>query len=93
MTVAGRNSGGVSPSAMRRDSGERPWCLGGRLERVITLPTLWECHVACDLPDKGVTRIAGPELKTRLLALNRATAPWQVRDGAAEGVDLVAEAR
>lgn len=42
---------------------------------------------------KGVTRIAGPELKTRLLALNRATAPWQVRDGAAEGVDLVAEWR
>lgn len=43
---------------VRRDSGERPWCLGGRLERVITLPTLWECHVACDLPDKGVARIA-----------------------------------
>ncbi|MEW6093491.1 MAG: hypothetical protein AB1531_05950 [Chloroflexota bacterium] len=31
------------------------------------------------------------EVKTRLLALNRPTAPYQIRDGQAEGVDLVAE--
>jgi hypothetical protein len=32
-------------------------------------------------------------LRTALLALNRDTAPWQVRDGAAENVDFVAEWR
>ena len=41
----------------------------------------------------GVARGPAQELKTRLLALNRDTAPWQVRDGAPEGVDLVAEWR
>ena len=41
----------------------------------------------------GVTRASPEELKTRLLALNRPTAPWQIRDGSAEGVDLVAEWR
>ena len=41
----------------------------------------------------GVARVPAQELKTRLLALNRDTAPWQVRDGTPEGVDLVAEWR
>ena len=41
----------------------------------------------------GVARGPAQELKTRLLALNRDTAPWQVRDGTPEGVDLVAEWR
>ena len=40
---------------------------------------------------KGVRRIPASELRERLLGLNRDTAPWQVRDGTPEGVDLVAE--
>ena len=31
------------------------------------------------------------EIRNRLLALNRPTAPWQIIDGRSEGVDLVAE--
>jgi hypothetical protein len=41
----------------------------------------------------GVARVSPAELKARILGLNRDTAPWQVRDGAPEGVDLVAEWR
>lgn len=41
----------------------------------------------------GVARVSPAELKARILGLNRETAPWQVRDGAPEGVDLVAEWR
>ena len=39
----------------------------------------------------GVARQPASELRTRLLAVNRDTAPFVVRDGAPEGVDLVAE--
>ena len=39
----------------------------------------------------GVERQPVDELRRRLLAVNRDTAPFVVRDGAAEGVDLVAE--
>lgn len=39
----------------------------------------------------GVERQPASELRTRLLAVNRDTAPFVVRDGAPEGVDLVAE--
>ena len=39
----------------------------------------------------GVERQPVSELRTRLLAVNRDTAPFIVRDGAPEGVDLVAE--
>ncbi len=42
-------------------------------------------------PAAGVARIPAAELRTALLALNRDGAPWQVRDGAPEGCDLVAE--
>ena len=42
-------------------------------------------------PAAGVARLSAADLRTALLALNRDSAPWQVRDGAAEGVDLVAE--
>lgn len=42
---------------------------------------------------KGVTRIPQAQLRSALLALNRDTAPWVIRDGAAEGCDLVAEWR
>ena len=40
---------------------------------------------------KGVAKKSVADLRTALLALNREGAPWQVRDGAPEGVDLVAE--
>ena len=39
----------------------------------------------------GVARQPAPELRSRLLAVNRDTAPFVVRDGTPEGVDLVAE--
>ena len=42
---------------------------------------------------KGVARLPEPQLRAALLALNRDSAPWIIRDGAAEGCDLVAEWR
>ena len=39
----------------------------------------------------GVPRQSTAELRARLLAANRDTAPFVIRDGAPEGVDLVAE--
>lgn len=39
----------------------------------------------------GAARLAAADLRTALLALNRDSAPWLVRDGAAEHCDLVAE--
>ena len=39
----------------------------------------------------GVPRQPAATLREAMLALNRETAPFQVRDGAPEGVDLVAE--
>jgi len=41
----------------------------------------------------GIARKPAAQLRTALLALNHEAAPWQVRDGAPEGVDLVAEWR
>jgi hypothetical protein len=40
---------------------------------------------------KGVPRLAPEKLRAALLAINRDTAPFVIRDGAAEKVDLVAE--
>lgn len=42
-------------------------------------------------PAAGVAAVPMSDLKKQLLALNRETAPWQIRDGAAEGCTLVAE--
>lgn len=42
---------------------------------------------------KGVARKDRAKLREALLAINRSTAPFKVRDGAAEGCDLVAEWR
>jgi len=42
-------------------------------------------------PDKNTSVLSAEEVRQRLLALNRDTAPYQIRDGAAEGVDLIAE--
>jgi hypothetical protein len=44
-------------------------------------------------PDKGAPVLRDDEVRARLLALNRETAPWQIVDGTAAGVDLVAEWR
>jgi hypothetical protein len=42
-------------------------------------------------PDKNTPVLSAEEVRQRLLALNRETAPYQIRDGSAEGVDLIAE--
>ena len=42
-------------------------------------------------PAPGIAKRSAVELRAALLDLNRDSAPWQVRDGAAEAVDLVAE--
>lgn len=42
-------------------------------------------------PVSGVARQSPEALREALLGLNRDSAPWQVRDGEPEGVDLVAE--
>ena len=42
-------------------------------------------------PAIASTVLTVEELRTRLLALNRPTAPYQIRDGTPEGMDLVAE--
>jgi hypothetical protein len=42
-------------------------------------------------PDPGVAPVSADDMRNALLALNRPTAPWQVRDGQPESVDLVAE--
>jgi hypothetical protein len=41
----------------------------------------------------GVTRQPQATLREAMLALNRPSAPWQIRDGAPEGCELVAEWR
>jgi hypothetical protein len=42
-------------------------------------------------PPAGTAVCSAEALRERLLELNRPTAPWHVVDGAAEGVDLIAE--
>ena len=42
-------------------------------------------------PAAGTPVCSAEELRNRLLGLNRETAPWQVVDGTAAGVDLIAE--
>jgi hypothetical protein len=42
-------------------------------------------------PDKNVPVLSADEVRGRLLALNRESAPWQILDGAPHQVDLVAE--
>lgn len=44
-------------------------------------------------PAPGIEAQPAPQVRESLLGINRDTAPFQVRDGAAEGVDLVAEWR
>lgn len=42
-------------------------------------------------PASGTPALSRDDLRSRLLALNRPTAPWKITDGASDGVDLVAE--
>lgn len=42
-------------------------------------------------PNKNTPLLSMEEVRQRLLALNRETAPYQIRDGSAQGVDLIAE--
>jgi hypothetical protein len=42
-------------------------------------------------PNKNTPVLSKDEVRQRLLALNRETAPYQIRDGSSEGVDLIAE--
>jgi hypothetical protein len=44
-------------------------------------------------PASGTPVLPAAQVKDRLMALNRSTAPWQVVAGDAEGVDLIAEWR
>lgn len=44
-------------------------------------------------PADGVAPVSAEEVRTALLGLNRPDVPYVVRDGAAEGADLVAEWR
>jgi len=41
--------------------------------------------------DKNTPTLSADEVRQRLLALNRETAPYQIIDGATENVDLIAE--
>jgi hypothetical protein len=42
-------------------------------------------------PDKNISVLSKDEVKGRLLALNRETAPYRLLDGSSEKVDLIAE--
>ncbi len=42
-------------------------------------------------PESGVAVCSADEVRERILALNRPTAPFQIVDGSDEGVDLIAE--
>jgi len=42
-------------------------------------------------PDKNLPVLSAQEVRRRLLALNRETAPYQIVDGASQNVDLMAE--
>jgi hypothetical protein len=42
-------------------------------------------------PDKNTPVLPVEEVRERLLGLNRETAPYQIREGSAVGVDLIAE--
>src|SRR5574340_1368950 len=42
-------------------------------------------------PNKNVPVLSAEEVKNRILALNRETAPYRIMDGSSENVDLIAE--
>lgn len=42
---------------LRRSGDDRPWCVGGRIDRLVALPGQWLCWVTFNLPDKGTREI------------------------------------
>lgn len=54
---------------------------------------IWDKLTGTKPAQTGVAPVPAAELRTVLLGLTRPTAPWHVRDGAADGCDLVAEFR
>jgi hypothetical protein len=52
---------------------------------------LFDIFTGSKSPAPGTAKAPAATLRSALLALNRDTAPWHVRDGAAESVDLIAE--
>jgi len=52
---------------------------------------LWDKLTSTRRPDEGVVALPAAEVRERILALNRPTAPFQIIDGRDEGVDLIAE--
>lgn len=51
---------------------------------------MWDWLTSTKRPASGTPVCSRDELQTRLLALNRSTAPYQLIDGTGEGVDLIA---
>jgi hypothetical protein len=52
---------------------------------------LWDKLTGTERPADNVPVLSQDEVRTRILALNRPTAPYQIIDGSSEGVDLIAE--
>lgn len=52
---------------------------------------LFDFFTSTKRPDDGTPALAPNEVRDRLLALNRPTAPYRIVDGSDEGVDLIAE--
>ena len=52
---------------------------------------MWDWLTSTKRPAAGAPVCSRDELRTRLLALNRPTAPYQIIDGTGEGVDMIAE--
>lgn len=52
---------------------------------------LWDFLTGSKRARPGVTAVSSTAMRERLMAINRTTAPFKVRSGAPEGVDLVAE--
>lgn len=52
---------------------------------------LWDKLTSTKRPEEGTPVSSKEELRQRILELNRETAPYQIIDGAEEGVDLIAE--
>jgi len=52
---------------------------------------LFDALTSTKRPPAGTPVLPAEEVRKRLLGLNRPTAPWQIVDGASEGVDAIAE--
>lgn len=52
---------------------------------------LWDTLTSTKRPASTVTTLPQDEVRDRILALNRPSAPYQIIDGSTEGVDLIAE--